>query len=165
MFSVKVYITLSYKAVEACSQFACDLGINIPTGKDSLSMTQKYGDEKVFAPGTVIISAGGEVSDIKKVVSPVLIRDRNTAIYYIDFSFDNFQLGGSAFAQSLGKIGKTAPTVKDSECLRFSVQYNTRINRKGPHSGRSRHFGRRYDYCPARNELWKSGRRFGNKSR
>lgn len=112
-----------YKAVEACSQFACDLGINIPTGKDSLSMTQKYGDEKVFAPGTVIISAGGEVSDIKKVVSPVLIRDRNTAIYYIDFSFDNFQLGGSAFAQSLGKIGKTAPTVKDSEY--FASAFNT----------------------------------------
>ena len=112
-----------YKAVEACSQFACDLEINIPTGKDSLSMTQKYGDEKVFAPGTVIISAGGEVSDIKKVVSPVLIRDRNTAIYYIDFSFDNFQLGGSAFAQSLGKIGKTAPTVKDSEY--FVSAFNT----------------------------------------
>ncbi len=112
-----------YKAVEACSQFACDLGINIPTGKDSLSMTQKYGDEKVFAPGTVIISAGGEVSDIKKVVSPVLILDRNTAIYYIDFSFDNFQLGGSAFAQSLGKIGKTAPTVKDSEY--FASAFNT----------------------------------------
>ena len=104
-----------YKAVEACSQFACDLGINIPTGKDSLSMTQKYGDEKVFAPGTVIISAGGEVSDIRKVVSPVLVHDRNSAIYHIDFSFDNFQLGGSAFAQSLGKIGKTAPTVKDNE--------------------------------------------------
>ena len=112
-----------YEAVEACSQFACDLGINIPTGKDSLSMTQKYGDEKVFAPGTVIISAGGEVSDIKKVVSPVLVHDRNSAIYYIDFSFDNFQLGGSAFAQSLGRIGKTAPTVKDSEY--FAAAFNT----------------------------------------
>ena len=64
-----------YKAVEACSRFACELGINIPTGKDSLSMTQKYGDEKVYSPGTVIISAGAEVSDVKKVVSPVLVRD------------------------------------------------------------------------------------------
>lgn len=107
-----------YKAVEACSQFACDLGINIPTGKDSLSMTQKYGDEKVFSPGTVIISAGGEVSDIKKVVSPVLVKDRNSAIYYIDFSFDTFKLGGSAFAQSLNKIGDEVPTVKDSEYFR-----------------------------------------------
>lgn len=104
-----------YKAVEACSRFACELGINIPTGKDSLSMTQKYGTEKVFSPGTVIISAGAEVADIRNVVSPVLVPDRNTAVYYIDFSFDSFKLGGSAFAQSLNKIGCEAPTVTDSE--------------------------------------------------
>ncbi|MDE7475952.1 MAG: phosphoribosylformylglycinamidine synthase, partial [Duncaniella sp.] len=61
-----------YRAVEACSDFACKLGVNIPTGKDSLSMTQKYGDDKVYAPGTVIISAAGEVSDVRKVLSPVL---------------------------------------------------------------------------------------------
>ncbi|MDE6523938.1 MAG: phosphoribosylformylglycinamidine synthase, partial [Paramuribaculum sp.] len=48
-----------YRAVEACSDFACALGINIPTGKDSLSMTQKYGDDKLFDPCTVIISAAG----------------------------------------------------------------------------------------------------------
>ena len=67
-----------YRAVEACSDFACALGVNIPTGKDSLSMTQKYGDDKVFAPGTVIISAAGEVSDVKKTVSPVLRNKKST---------------------------------------------------------------------------------------
>ncbi|MBQ8424116.1 MAG: phosphoribosylformylglycinamidine synthase [Coprobacter sp.] len=104
-----------YKAVEACSRFACELGINIPTGKDSLSMTQKYGDEKVYSPGTVIISAGAEVSDVKKVVSPVLAHDARSSLYYIDFSFAPLSLGGSAFAQSLNKIGSEAPSVKDSE--------------------------------------------------
>ena len=104
-----------YKAVEACSDFACSLGINIPTGKDSLSMTQKYGDDKVFSPGTVIISAGAEVSDVKKVVSPVLVNDEKTAIYYIDFSFDSHKLGGSVLAQTLNKIGDEVPTVKDAE--------------------------------------------------
>ncbi|MDD2799180.1 MAG: phosphoribosylformylglycinamidine synthase [Bacteroidales bacterium] len=104
-----------YKAVEACSEFASALGVNIPTGKDSLSMTQKYGDDKVFSPGTVIISAGGEVSDVKKVVSPVLVNDKSTVVYYVDFSFDSFKLGGSAFAQTLNKIGMDVPTVKDSE--------------------------------------------------
>ena len=103
-----------YKAVEAASDFACELGINIPTGKDSLSMTQKYGEVKVLSPGTVIISAAGEVSDIKKIVSPVLVNDKNTYLYYIDFSFDKMKLGGSAFAQALGKIGNEAPTVKDA---------------------------------------------------
>ncbi|WP_165041816.1 phosphoribosylformylglycinamidine synthase [Dysgonomonas sp. ZJ709] len=104
-----------YKAVEACSEFACDLGINIPTGKDSLSMTQKYGDEKVYSPGTVIISAAGEVSNIRKIVSPVLAYIKGTYLYYIDFSFDTFKLGGSAFAQTLGKLGEEVPTVTDSE--------------------------------------------------
>ncbi len=104
-----------YKAVEACSDFACDLGINIPTGKDSLSMTQKYGDDKVLSPGTVIISAAAEVKNIRKIVSPVLAYIKGTYLYYIDFSFDTLRLGGSAFAQTLGKIGEEAPSVSDAE--------------------------------------------------
>ncbi len=104
-----------YKAVEACSDFACELGINIPTGKDSLSMTQKYGDDKVFSPGTVIISAAGEVSNIRKIVSPTLAYIKGTYLYYVDFSFDALKLGGSAFAQTLGKVGDEAPTVVDTE--------------------------------------------------
>ena len=107
-----------YKAVEACSEFACELGINIPTGKDSLSMTQKYGDDKVLSPGTVIISAGAEVSDVKKVVSPVLVNNTKTSIFHIDFSFDNHKLGGSSLAQVLNKLGDEVPTVKYPEYFR-----------------------------------------------
>ncbi|HPL93629.1 MAG TPA: phosphoribosylformylglycinamidine synthase [Paludibacteraceae bacterium] len=104
-----------YKAVEACSDFACSLGINIPTGKDSMSMTQKYGNDKVFSPGTVIISAAAEVSDVTKTISPVIINDTKTAIYYVDFSFDALKLGGSALYQTLNKLGNDTPTVQDSE--------------------------------------------------
>ncbi|HBG40272.1 MAG TPA: phosphoribosylformylglycinamidine synthase [Porphyromonadaceae bacterium] len=111
-----------YKAVEACSDFACDLGINIPTGKDSLSMTQKYGDEKVLSPGTVIISAAGEVKNIRKIVSPVLAYIKGTYLYYIDFSFDTFRLGGSAFAQTLGNVGEEAPTVTDTEYFKNAFE-------------------------------------------
>ena len=103
-----------YEAVQAASDFAIELGINIPTGKDSLSMKQKYPDGgDVIAPGTVIISAAAHCTDIQKVVEPVLKRDGG-AIYYINFSNDAYQLGGSAFAQVLGRIGATAPTVKDA---------------------------------------------------
>ena len=103
-----------YRAVKACSDFACDLGINIPTGKDSLSMTQKYGNKKVIAPGTVIISAGGEVCDVKKTVSPVL-QQKKSRLYYIDFSGCDMQLGGSALAQSMGLLGDKAPGVKSAD--------------------------------------------------
>jgi len=112
-----------YDAVKACSDFACELGINIPTGKDSLSMTQKYGEEKVFAPGTVIISAAAEVTDVRKVVSPVLVNNQRSTLYYIDFSFDAFKLGGSAFAQSQNYLGVEAPTVHDAEY--FVLVFNT----------------------------------------
>ena len=115
-----------YKAVEAASEFAIALGINIPTGKDSLSMTQKYGDEKVFSPGTVIVSAGAEVSDVKKVITPVLVNNPEFPLYHIDFSFDDLKLGGSAFAQSLNKIGDEVPTVVQPEYFRDAfnaIQY------------------------------------------
>ena len=105
-----------YEGVKALSDFCCDLHINVPTGKDSLSLSQQYPNgEKIISPGTVIVSAGGEVSDIKKVVSPVIVNDKNASIYHIDFSFDEQHLGGSAFAQSLGKVGDDVPTVKNPE--------------------------------------------------
>ncbi|MBR1395679.1 MAG: phosphoribosylformylglycinamidine synthase [Prevotella sp.] len=105
-----------YSAVKALSDFCCELHINVPTGKDSLSLSQQYPNgEKIISPGTVIVSAGGEVSDVKKVVSPVLVNDKNASLYHIDFSFDEQRLGGSAFAQSLGKVGDDVPTVKNAE--------------------------------------------------
>ena len=105
-----------YAGVKALSDFCCDLHINVPTGKDSLSLTQQYPNgEKIISPGTVIVSAGGEVSDIRKVVSPVVVNDKHASLYHIDFSFDEQRLGGSAFAQSLGKVGSDVPTVKNAE--------------------------------------------------
>ena len=104
-----------YQAAKALSDFAIALGINIPTGKDSLSMTQKYPDgKKVLAPGTVIISAMGECPDLKKTVSPFLALQYDADIVYIDFSKDKYCLGGSSFAQLINKLGKETPTVKDA---------------------------------------------------
>ena len=103
-----------YKAVEAVSNFAINLGINIPTGKDSLSMTQKYPDgDVVYAPGTVIISAVGEVEDIRRTISPVVQPVIGSKVIYIDFSGDNKKLGGSSFAQVLNLLGDETPTIRD----------------------------------------------------
>lgn len=105
-----------YRAVKAVSEFAIDLGVNIPTGKDSLSMTQKYPDGKVvYSPGTVIISTTGTCSDIKKIVSPDLKPIVGTKVFYIDFSKDSAKLGGSSFAQVLNKVGTETPDVLDSQ--------------------------------------------------
>ncbi|KJJ39263.1 phosphoribosylformylglycinamidine synthase [Aequorivita vladivostokensis] len=110
-----------YEAVKAVSDFSIDLGINVPTGKDSLSMKQKYKDGEVISPGTVIISAAGNCNDIKKVVEPVLQKSRSVgrgSIYYINISQDDFKLGGSSFGQILNAIGNDAPTVKSAEYVK-----------------------------------------------
>jgi phosphoribosylformylglycinamidine synthase len=103
-----------FRAVEAASDFAKALKINIPTGKDSLSMTQKYKDGSVvFAPGTVIVSAAAEVTDISKTVTTGLKGVPGSSVLYIDMSQDRFLLGGSSFAQSINFIGRDCPAVKD----------------------------------------------------
>ena len=111
-----------YEAVKACSDFAIELGINIPTGKDSLSMKQKYPNDEVIAPGTVIISAAGNCPNITKVVEPVLQRN-GESMYYINLSQDEFKLGGSSFAQIQNKVGNDTPSIKNTDF--FKRAFNT----------------------------------------
>ena len=121
-----------YKGVEALSDFCCALKVNVPTGKDSLSLSQQYPNgEKIISPGTVIVSAGGEVSDIRKVVSPVVVNDKHTTLYHIDFSFDDLRLGGSALAQSRGFVGSDVPTVKNPEYFRDAFNAVQELINKG----------------------------------
>lgn len=99
-----------YTAVKEISEFTSALGINIPTGKDSLSMTQKYPDgKKVLAPGTVIISSVAEVSNIRKVVTPNIKTGKNSRLIYIPFCQTDLALGGSSFGQIHSMIGTEVP--------------------------------------------------------
>jgi len=109
-----------YEGVESLSQFAIDLGINVPTGKDSLSMTQKYPDgKKVYAPGTVIVSSVGEVEHINRTVSPALAADKTgSELLYLDFSANGFHLGGSSYAQVQNAIGSTCPDAEVSAVIK-----------------------------------------------
>jgi phosphoribosylformylglycinamidine synthase len=111
-----------YQAVKACAEFSIDLEINIPTGKDSMSMKQKYSDKDVLSPGTVIISAVGHTEEINKIIQPY-IHEEGGYIYKIDFSSDKYSLGGSALYQSQNKVGKNAPDIKDSRY--FKLAFNT----------------------------------------
>ncbi|MEY2705698.1 MAG: hypothetical protein RL407_1760 [Bacteroidota bacterium] len=104
-----------YRAVQEVSEFAIALGVNIPTGKDSLSMTQKYPDGRVvYSPGTVIISAIGECQDISKTVKAALVANTGSKVLYLDFSKDAAKLAGSSLYQALNKVGQIPPTVVDA---------------------------------------------------
>ena len=101
-----------YEAVEAASQFSINLGINIPTGKDSMSMTQKYPDgQKVISPGSLLVSAAAEVTDYRKAVTPVLKDKPGSVLIYVGLSNTPLTLGGSSFAQVMGRLGTTAPDI------------------------------------------------------
>ncbi len=104
-----------YAAVEALTTFCTALHVNVPTGKDSLSMAQKYPTgEQVVAPGTVIISAAGEVDDIRRAVTPVVQHRHDSVLWLIDLSSCPRQVGGSALAQCLSTLGDSTPTVADA---------------------------------------------------
>ena len=106
-----------YEAVKAVSEFVIDLGINVPTGKDSLSMKQKYSNEEVISPGTVIISAAANCNNVSKVIEPVFQKNGG-CIYYINISQDSYKLGGSSFAQVLNKVGNDTPNIKNASYLK-----------------------------------------------
>ena len=120
-----------YEAVEAVSDFACKLGINIPTGKDSLSMAQKYPNgTKVLSPGTVIISAVAEVEDIRRTVSPDLKNVTESKIIFIDFSKDEFKLGGSSFGQVVNCLGESAPTINNESYFIKTFEFIQQLIKK-----------------------------------
>ena len=119
-----------YEAVQAISDFSIALGINVPTGKDSLSMKQKYKDGDVIAPGTVVISAAGNCNDITKVVEPVLQKSGGD-IYYINLSRDAYKLGGSSFAQVRNAIGNEAPTIKNDAYFKSVFDLMQRLIKEG----------------------------------
>ena len=111
-----------YEAVQSVSDFCIQLGINVPTGKDSLSMKQKYPDGVVLSPGTVIISTVAHCSDITNIVEPVLQKDGGP-IYYINMSGCDPALGGSSFGQVQNRIGTIAPDIGDAP--HFARAFNT----------------------------------------
>lgn len=94
-------------------------------------MTQKYKNDVVYAPGTVIVSAVGEVSDVKKVVEPVLAPDFDTELLYIDLAGSPNHLGGSSFAQVLGQVGTKAPFISSAEAFAQGFDYTQALIREG----------------------------------
>ncbi len=123
--------TRLYNAVKAASDFAIDLGINIPTGKDSLSMTQKYPDgDQILSPGTVIVSAVCSTANVSNNIKPVLQKKEESRIIYIPFSHINensWALGGSAFAQISAQLGNEHPDITHSAYFRECFEFVQRL--------------------------------------
>ena len=110
-----------YRTVEAVSQLACDMGLCIPVGKDSLSMKTVWQDEgeqkAVTSPLSLVISAFATVDDVRKTVTPDLKEDKDTDLILIDLGYGRCRLGGSIYGQVWKHMRGRAPDVESPRQL------------------------------------------------
>ena len=114
-----------YEAVQAVGMDLCPkLGVGIPVGKDSMSMSMKWNDEKgeqqqVTAPLSLIVTAFAPSADVSQTWTPQLRRDvEDTSLVLIDLAHQKQRLGGSALAQVFKQIGKDCPDVEDANLIK-----------------------------------------------
>ena len=120
-----------YRAVQALGKVCLALGIAVPTGKDSLSMSQQYPQGTlVRSPGTVIVTASGWCNDIQRIITPVIKNQENTQIAYIPFQKlpkdPSLCLGSSSLAQVYNQLGGMPDQVPDlDDPVYFKTCFNT----------------------------------------
>ncbi|EKM81636.1 hypothetical protein AGABI1DRAFT_105162, partial [Agaricus bisporus var. burnettii JB137-S8] len=118
-----------YEAVQAVGMELCPaLGIGIPVGKDSMSMSMKWreGEEQkeVSAPLSLIITAFGPVKDVRRTWTPQLRTDVDepSVLVFFDLAGGKTRMGGSALAQVFKEIGPVSPDVEDPAVVKAFFQ-------------------------------------------
>ncbi len=111
-----------YETVRAVGRELCPaLGIAIPVGKDSLSMSTRWrdeaGEQSVVAPVSLIVSAFAPVGDARRTLTPVLRAREDEALWLIDLSAGRHRLGGSALAQVYGQLGAAPADLDEPQRL------------------------------------------------
>lgn len=114
-----------YAAVQAVGMELCPaLGVGIPVGKDSMSMSMKWreGEEQreVSAPLSLIVTAFAGIKDVGATWTPQLRADvpEPTILVFFDLAAGRQRLGGSALAQVFKEIGSEAPDVENPAILK-----------------------------------------------
>ncbi|NQZ51704.1 MAG: phosphoribosylformylglycinamidine synthase, partial [Moritella sp.] len=113
-----------YAAVKAVGEELCpELNLTIPVGKDSMSMKTRWEDngenKEVTSPLSLIITAFGRVTDVRKTVTPQLRTDKGaTDLILIDLGNGQNRLGASSLAQVYKQLGQHTPDVDSAEQLK-----------------------------------------------
>ncbi len=106
-----------FAAVKAVGMELCPaLGITIPVGKDSMSMSTAWkdvagADRRITAPVSLIISAFAPVTDIRLSLTPQLVQRKDTVLLLVDLGRGQNRLGGSILAQVVCQVGEAPPDV------------------------------------------------------
>jgi phosphoribosylformylglycinamidine synthase len=115
-----------YAAVQAVGMELCpQLGITIPVGKDSMSMSTVWSDgdapKRMTAPVSLIVSAFASCADVRLTLTPQLQVEagaNKSVLLLIDLGHGKNRLGGSIFAQVLSQIGAETPDVENATELK-----------------------------------------------
>ncbi|EKD01927.1 phosphoribosylformylglycinamidine synthase [Trichosporon asahii var. asahii CBS 8904] len=109
-----------YEAVQAIGMELCPaLGVGIPVGKDSMSMSMRWGDKSVTAPLSLIVTAFAPTDNVSATWTPQLRTDvGETTLVFADLAQGKQRLGGSALAQAYKALGSEAPDVEDASELK-----------------------------------------------
>jgi phosphoribosylformylglycinamidine synthase len=129
-----------YEAVKAVGLELCPaLGVGIPVGKDSMSMSMKWSDregrkKEISSPLSLIITAFAPVQDISQTWTPALQRSGGdlTVLIFIDLANGKERLGGSALAQVFKQIGSEAPDVEDPALIASFFTACQKVRREHP---------------------------------
>ena len=102
-------------------EFCPALGINIPVGKDSMSMRSAWNVDgetwQTVAPVSLIVSAFAPVTDVRQSLTPELSRDEDTVLLLVDLGRGRNRVGGSILAQSYGMQGGVPPDCEEARDL------------------------------------------------
>ena len=112
-----------YEAVKAVGMELCPaLGVTIPVGKDSMSMSTVWqddsGEKRVTAPISLIITAFARCEDIRQSLTPQLDPNLDSSLILIDLGRGKNRLGSSILAQTLSQMGDATPDVDSAEDLK-----------------------------------------------
>lgn len=115
-----------YEAVQAIGLELCPkLGVGIPVGKDSMSMSMRWNDngkKEVTAPLSLIVTAFSPVDIVEHTWTPELRTDAGeTVLVFADLARGKQRLGGSALAQAFKQLGSEAPDVEDAADLKAFI--------------------------------------------
>ncbi|MDP2904617.1 MAG: phosphoribosylformylglycinamidine synthase [Methylovulum sp.] len=125
-----------FDTVKAVGMELCPaLGIAIPVGKDSLSMTTVWQDnanqKTMTAPLSLIVTAFAPVLDIAKTLTPQLRPIENSVLLLIDLGGGKNRLGGSVLAQVYGQLGNDCPDLDDPALLKAFFESIQNLNHHG----------------------------------
>ena len=102
--------------VEALSNFAVELGISIPVGKDSLSMRTKWEQDNkqytVKSPLSGVITAMAPVMDVRDAVTTLLDTKIDSELILVKINNKN-RLGGSIFSEVYKQDIDNTPDIDD----------------------------------------------------